>query len=143
MADVDRHNGMNADEPTWQEFEEKVKSILEGHGYETKFRVIFKDETGRAEIDVVAEHFGLILAIDAKRYTKRWYRVSALKKQSEKHVERCKRYEKLTGKKVIPIVVSLIDDQIVFHGGCIVIPFDSLNDFLLNLHYYLAEFGFE
>jgi len=132
----------NENEPTWQEFEEKVREVLEGHGYTTSFRVVFRDEEGRAEIDVVAERFGLILAIDAKRYTKRWHRVSALKKQSEKHAERCKRYERLTGRKVIPVVVSLIDDRIVFHEGCIVVPFDNLDDFLLNLHHYLAEFGF-
>lgn len=127
---------------SWQEFEKTTKEILENHGFDTKFRFVFKDEIGKAEIDVLAERYDLILAIDAKRYTAKWYRKSALKKQAERHVERCKRYTKLINKKVIPILVSLIDDSVVFHAGCIVVPFDSLNDFLINLHAYLADFGF-
>ncbi|RLI75188.1 hypothetical protein DRO97_03930 [Archaeoglobales archaeon] len=127
---------------SWQEFEEITKKILETHGFDTKFRFIFKDEIGKAEIDVLAERHDTTLAIDAKRYTAKWYRKSALKKQAERHVERCRRCAKLINKKVIPIIVSLIDDSVVFHGGCIVVPFDSLNDFLINLHAYLAEFGF-
>jgi lipocalin len=121
----------------WQEFEERTREILEKHGFKTK-KVVFRDEHGRAEIDVVAERFDLTLAIDAKRYAGQWYRISALKKESEKHAEKCRRYEKLVGKRIIPIVVSLIDDRILFHGS-IVVPFDNLNEFLLDLHRYLAE----
>jgi len=127
---------------SWQEFEKITKSVLESHGFETKFRFVFKDEKGKSEIDVLATKHDTILAIDAKRYTAKWHRKSALKKQAEKHAERCKRYSKLVNKKAIPVIVSLIDDSIVFHEGCIVVPFESLNDFLINLHAYLAEFGF-
>lgn len=127
---------------SWQEFEEITKNVLESHGFETKFRFVFKDESGKAEIDVFALRHDIILAIDAKRYTAKWHRKYALKKQAEKHAERCERYSKLINKKVVPVIVSLIDDNIVFHEGCIVVPFESLNDFLTNLHAYLAEFGF-
>ncbi|WP_232215805.1 restriction endonuclease [Archaeoglobus veneficus] len=124
---------------SWQEFEEATKEILEAHEFKTAFRVVFKDEKGRAEIDVVAERYGFILAIDAKRYTHTWYRASALRKEAKKHAERCKRYEKIVGKKVVPVIVSLIDDSIVEHEGCIVVPFHAFNDFLLNLEAYIDE----
>ncbi len=127
---------------SWQEFEKITKTILESHGFETKFRFVFKDKKSKSEIDVLAVRHDIMLAIDAKRYTAKWHRKSELKKQAEKHVERCDRYSKLVNKKVIPVIVSLIDDSIVFHEGCIVVPFESLNDFLINLHAYLAEFGF-
>lgn len=127
---------------SWQEFEKITKTILESHGFETKFRFVFKDKKSKSEIDVLAVRHNIMLAIDAKRYTAKWHRKSALKKQAEKHVERCNRYSKLVNKKVIPVIVSLIDDSIVFHEGCIIVPFESLNDFLINLHTYLAEFGF-
>ncbi|RLI76055.1 hypothetical protein DRP05_13585 [Archaeoglobales archaeon] len=127
---------------SWQEFEEITKTILESHGFETKFRFVFRDEKSKSEIDVLAVRHDIMLAIDAKRYTAKWHRKSALKKQAEKHVERCERYSKLINKRVIPVIVSLIDDQIVFHEGCIVVPFESLNDFLIDLHAYLDEFGF-
>jgi len=128
---------------SWQEFEEAIREILEIHGFSTKFRYVFRDEKGKAEVDVLAERFGLTIAIDAKRYTERWYRLSAIKKEAEKHAERCKRLEKITGKRVIPAVVPLIDDSIYFYGGAIIVPFGKLNDFLINIHAYLDELGFE
>ncbi|ADC64523.1 conserved hypothetical protein [Ferroglobus placidus DSM 10642] len=127
---------------TWQEFEEEILKIFEEHGFKSKRRFIFRDEIGRGEIDILAERFGIILAVDAKRYTEGWYRLSALKREAKKHAERCRRLEKVIGRKVIPVIVPLIDDRVYFHHSFIV-PFVSLNDFLLNLHYYLAEFGFE
>ena len=127
---------------SWQEFEEEILRIFEEHGFKSRKRYVFKDEKGRAEVDILAERFGVILAVDAKRYTEGWYRLSALKREAKKHAERCRRLERVIGKRVIPVVVPLIDDRIYFHHSFIV-PFLSLNDFLLNLHYYLVEFGFE
>ena len=124
----------------WQDFEEFVRDIFNEHGYETRFRVIFTDSEGKSEIDVVAEKFGKIIAIDAKKYSKGWYRTSALKNQARKHFDRCKRFSRLKGDEVIPVIVSFIDDSVFYHSGCIVIPIDKLNDFLLNIDAYLAEF---
>ena len=128
---------------SWQEFEEAIREILEIHGFSTKFRYVFKDERGKAEIDVLAERYSLVLAIDAKRYTEGWYRLSAIKKEAEKHAGRCRRLERLAGGKVIPVIVPLIDDVIYLHEGSIIVPFSKLNDFLLNIHAYLHEFGFD
>ncbi|RLI87350.1 MAG: hypothetical protein DRO98_04250 [Archaeoglobales archaeon] len=124
---------------SWQEFEELAREILEAHGFKTAFRVVFRDEYGRSEIDVVAERYGLILAIDAKCYTHTWYRASVLRREAKKHVQRCKRYEKVSGKSVVPVILSLIDDGIVSHEGCIVVPFQAFNDFLLNVEAYIDE----
>lgn len=125
----------------WQEFEELVKGIFDSHDFQTKFRVVFKDDEGKSEIDVVARKFGQVIAIDAKKYSEWWHRSSALKRQAEKHLERCDRYSQFTEEEVIPVIVSFIDDQIFDHWGCIVVPIEKLNDFLLNIHTYLDEFG--
>lgn len=127
---------------SWQEFEEEILKVLEEHGFKSKRRFVFKDEIGKGEVDVLAERFGIVLAVDAKRYTEGWYRLSALKREAKKHAERCRRLERVIGRRVIPVIVPLIDDQVYFYHSFIV-PYTSLNDFLLNLHYYLAEFGFE
>lgn len=126
----------------WQEFEEIVKRICEEHGFSTRFRFVFADEEGRAEIDVVAERYGLTLCLDAKLYSTSRYRAYQLKKEAEKHKKRCDRFEKVTGRKAVPVVVSFIDDSIYFHEGCIIVPFDSLNHFLTEVHYYLSVFGY-
>ena len=127
---------------SWQEFEEFVRYVFESHGFETQFRVVFRDEEGRSEIDVVAERGSICLAADAKRYTEGWYRLTAIKREAEKHESRCRRFSRVTGKKAIPVVVPLIDDGIALHGSCIIVPFRALNDFLSNLELYLAEFGY-
>lgn len=124
----------------WQEFEEFVKKVFDEHGYETDFRVVFTDSEGKSEIDIVAEKFGRIIAIDAKRYSEGWYRASAIKTQAKKHVDRCERFSRLRKADIIPVIVSFIDDSIFCHSGCIVVPVDKLNDFLLNIEAYLAEF---
>ncbi|MEM0203397.1 MAG: hypothetical protein QXO16_06195 [Archaeoglobaceae archaeon] len=127
---------------SWQEFEEQVRRVCEEHGFKTLFRHFFKDELGRAEIDVVAERGMILLCMDAKLYSGHRYRVSQIKKEAKKHVERCKRFSKVKGKKAIPVLISFIDDAIYFHEGCIIVPFDSLNTFLAEIYYYLAEFGY-
>jgi len=123
----------------WEEFERFIKEIAEYHGFHTEHRVIFKDDHGRSEIDVLAERFDIILAIDAKRYTQSWYRASAIRREAKKHSERCKRFEKVIGKRVVPVIVSLIDDEILKHEGCLIVPVDKFNDFLNSIHLYLEE----
>ncbi len=126
----------------WQDFEVEVKKICEEHGFRTYFHQFFKDEIGKAEIDVVAERGNIILCIDAKLYSGHRYRVSQLKKEAEKHSFRCERFSKLSGKSAVPVIISFIDDAIYFHKGCIIVPFESLNHFLTEIYYYLAEFGY-
>ncbi|MCS7144919.1 MAG: hypothetical protein NZ879_07875 [Archaeoglobaceae archaeon] len=126
----------------WQDFELEVKKICEEHEFSTIFHHFFKDEIGGAEIDVVAERGNILLCLDAKLYSGHRYRVSQLKKEAEKHAERCKRFSKVIGKKAVPVIISFIDDAIYFHGDCIIVPFASLNHFLAEIYYYLAEFGY-
>ncbi len=126
----------------WQDLESEVMRICESHGFKTSLRVVFQDEIGRGEIDVVAERFDLLLCFDAKLYSAHRYRVSQLKREAKKHAERCSRFSKLARKNAVPVVVSFIDDGVYFHEGCIIVPFSSLNEFLSNIHYYLAEFGY-
>ncbi len=126
----------------WQEFEELISKILEEHGFEVKRRVVFRDKIGRSEIDAVAKRGNTILAIDAKRYTEGWYRLSAIKREARKHAKRCERYSKIVGNNVVPVVVPLIDDGVIYYCGCLIVPFRAINDFLCNIELYLVEFGF-
>jgi|Deesub1362A_J573_1020465.scaffolds.fasta_scaffold00239_51 hypothetical protein len=141
MSMSDGREMSERDPEKWQEFEEAVRKIFDAHEFKTSFRVVFKDNEGRSEIDVVAERFNLLICIDAKFYSARRYRRSHLKNEAEKHFKRCQRYSKIAGKRALPVIVSLIDDQIYIHSNCLIVPFDKLNDFLANIHYYLAEFG--
>lgn len=126
----------------WQEFEEAVREIFEAHNFKTTFRYVFRDSEGKAEIDIIAERHGIVLCIDAKLYSASRYRASQIRKEAEKHRNRCERYSKLTGKDAIPVLVPFIDDSMRFHDGCLIVPFNTLNNFLSEIHYYLSEFGY-
>ncbi|MEM0350449.1 MAG: hypothetical protein QXR27_01895 [Archaeoglobaceae archaeon] len=130
------------EEIKWQDFEIEVRKICEEHGFRTSFREIFRDEIGKAEIDVIAERGKILLCIDAKMYSKHRYRVSQLKREAKKHVERCRRFSKIKGKKAIPVIITFIDDFVYYYEGCIIVPFNSFNHFLTEIYYYLSEFGY-
>jgi|Deesub1362A_J573_1020465.scaffolds.fasta_scaffold00136_54 hypothetical protein len=127
-------------ELTWQEFEENVEEILKQHSFETSLRKVFKTNQ-KYEIDVVAFRYGLYLGIDCKLYGPQRYRLSQIKKEAEKHVERCNEFQKVVDKRVIPVLVTYIEEEIYLHSGCIIVPYTRLNDFLNNLEYYLDALG--
>ncbi|MCS7118436.1 MAG: hypothetical protein RMH75_05440 [Archaeoglobaceae archaeon] len=126
----------------WQDFEVEVKRICEEHNFLTFFRHFFKDELGKAEIDVVAERGNILLCIDAKLYSRNRYRVSQIKREAKKHSERCKRFSRIKGKRAVPVIITSIDDSIYYYEGCIIVPYHSFNYFLSEVYYYLTEFGY-
>jgi len=127
-------------ELTWQEFEEEVEKILQQHHFETFLRKVFKTKQ-KYEMDVVAFRYGLCLGIDCKLYGPHRYRLSQIKKEAEKHVERCLEFQKLVSQKVIPILVTHIEEEIRLHSGCIIVPYSRFDDFLNHLEYYLDGLG--
>ncbi|MFQ5888218.1 MAG: restriction endonuclease [Candidatus Hydrothermarchaeales archaeon] len=125
------------DASSWQEFEELTRDIMELHGFVAEFRKVFRTRERRFEIDVVAEKGESCIAIDCKRYGYSRYRRSQLRSEVEKHSLRCREFEKLKEKKITPVIVSFLDDDLVVENGCIFVPIKKLNDFLMNLEYYL------
>jgi hypothetical protein len=130
------------DDITWQEFEERTRDVLSAHDFKVKFREVFRTEQQGYQIDVVGYRKDLCVCLDAKRYTKGHHRASALREQARHHYYRCIAHEKKFGIRSIPVIVSLIDDSLMVENGSIIVPFDALNDFLLNLDQYLEELSY-
>ncbi len=127
-------------EEKWQNFEEFVAYILEEHGFKTKTRARFKK--GKYEIDVLAEMEDFILAIECKKWRGRSQNRAKLKSAAEKHTEKCEIISELMKKKVIPVIVTLIDSGIekesgVKESGVIFVPAFKFNYFLLNLYQFI------
>lgn len=125
----------------WQELEEITFKALESHGFECMLRKVFKDSSRRYEIDVIAMEENLTLAFDCKYYLRTKSRTSALRREARKHFRRCERYRELTGERVIPILLTFLDDSLFCMEGCVVVPLRALNDFLLRRHFYLELFS--
>ncbi len=122
---------------SWQEFEELTRDIIELHGFKAEFRKVFRNQDRKFEVDVVATKDDLCLAIDCKLYGYSRYRRSQLRSEAEKHSIRCKELEKLVGMRVTPLIVSLLDDDLLIENGCLFVPITKLNDFLINQERYM------
>ncbi|MGZ4863779.1 MAG: hypothetical protein ACXV5H_01310 [Halobacteriota archaeon] len=123
--------------PTWQEFEEQIRDFLECAGFSTHFRKVFVASGRRYEIDVVAYRFDTTLLIDAKRYGKARLRSSSIRAQARKHLARCREFDRAFSVSSVPIIVSWIDDALLSEGDCFIVPFDTLEDFIVHLERYI------
>jgi hypothetical protein len=124
-------------ELTWQEFEEQIRDVLECAGFSTDFRKVFVAAGRRYEIDVVAYRFDTTLLIDAKRYGRARLRSSSIRAQARKHLARCGEFDRAFSLSSVPVIVSWIDDALLSEGDCFIVPFDKLEDFIVNLECYV------
>ncbi len=119
---------------SWKEFEEKIEEIFKTHGFKTRKNFVFKTSK-RFEIDILAEKRDLVFIVDCKQWGKGRYKISSLKKAAEKNLERMKELQNtLLGrnKKIIPIIVTLLDECFYEHDGVYIVPLFKLNNFLLQ-----------
>ena len=130
--------GAEADNvPTWQEFEEQIRDVLECAGFSTDFRKVFMAAGRRYEIDVVAHRFDTTMLIDAKRYGRARLRSSSVRAQARKHLARCGEFDRAFSVSSVSVIVSWIDDALLSEGGCFIVPFDKLEDFVVHLECYV------
>jgi len=119
------------------EFEEYVLKIIEPFAERIEFRKVFSNEERRFEIDIVSHMKDFCLCIDCKHYGTTRHRTYGLKSEAKKHTLRCIEFEKKSGKKCIPALVTLLDDNISFEFDCLIIPYYKFNYFLNNIEQFL------
>ena len=125
--------------PSWQQVEHAARERLEAHGFHVQFRRVFRGQHRKFEVDVVARRGGVVLAVDCKRYGPGRARAGALRRQCATHAARCAALARLDGAPVYPVLVSLLDDRLLFERGCLVVPLAALDDFLAHLEAYLEQ----
>ncbi len=113
---------------SWQSFEGVVGSIFESHDFEAEVSVVKIFEKTKRQYDVLAKKYDLFIGVDCKK----WKRSSesAIKKAVEKQSERCSRI------RAKPMIVTLLDEDIISIKGVPVVPVFKLNDFLMSQVYY-------
>jgi len=115
----------------WRDFEGLVSQILLENGFEVEKNVILTKP--RMEIDVVGVKLNVVILIDCKH----WKRMSnsALIEIVKKQVNRVKRYaSKLTGVMVVPVIVTLHQEEIIFVNKVPIVPIMQLSSFLDELY---------
>ncbi|MHA2064198.1 MAG: hypothetical protein ACXABY_07440 [Candidatus Thorarchaeota archaeon] len=136
---------------TWKDFEGFVSNILTENEYKCveSFRKRGTSEAKGMEIDVIGVRGSSIAAIDAKMWGVRTGKSSALKSAAEKQKERTKRLcgmmarlgEKIDGLikghyTLMPILVTWMVEEVVFHEGVPIVPAFLLNSFLQDIAIY-------
>ncbi|MCD6371217.1 MAG: restriction endonuclease, partial [Candidatus Aenigmarchaeota archaeon] len=122
----------------WRFFENFVREIFELHGFRTKIHIRVGPKNGKKEIDILAYNNFLAFLVECKRWWRGRYKNYALKKEAQKHLERVRllsSYSFIVRKrKVVGIIVTLLDEQIKKENSIYFVPLWRLNTFLLHCY---------
>lgn len=114
----------------WQYFEKLVEFIFHENGFDVKQNIIVKDGYGiKRQFDVIAKRYKITFLIECKKWKGKKERTSALKGAVKKHIERCQLYEGVNGPG-IPVIVTLLEEQIIEHEGVLIVPIMKLNNWI-------------
>jgi hypothetical protein len=124
----------------WQYFEKLVAFIFEENGFDSKQNVIVKEPPHKRQFDVIAKRYSLTYLVECKKWKSRREKTAALKSAVAKHLERCALYEAALLEKAlaenkekgIPLIVTLLEEDITEHEGVLIVPIMKLNWFLNN-----------
>jgi Holliday junction resolvase len=114
----------------WQNFERLVSFIFEENGFQVKTNTVKTFNRKRRQYDVIAKKNNEIFLVECKKWAGNRTRLSALKAAIEKHKERTEFYKNLTKEHAIPIIVTLIEEEIKFYEEVPIVPISKLNSFL-------------
>ncbi len=114
----------------WQYFEKLVGWIFEKNGFETEVNKVIIFEKGRRQFDVVARRFQTTFLIECKKWSGKRSKTGLVKKVAERHIEKCKLYRETEANEVIPLVVTLMQEDIVSHENIPIVPIEKLNSFI-------------
>jgi hypothetical protein len=120
----------------WQNFERLAAFIFEKNDFEVKINTVKTFSKKRRQYDVIANRGRQIFLIECKKWAGNRYRLSALKKAVEQHRERTTFYKNITDEDAIPIIVTLIEEEIRFYEGVPIVPIQKLNSFINELDKY-------
>jgi hypothetical protein len=74
--------------------------------------------------------------VECKKWAGNRYRLSAVKKAVEQHKERTTFYAAITHEDAIPLLVTLIEEEIRVYEGVPIVPVQKLNSFVNELDGY-------
>lgn len=115
----------------WQYFEKLAAFIFEQSGFDAKQNVVVKSGGTKRQFDVVAKDVGKTFLVECKKWESRKEKTSALRSAVNKHLERCSFYSSINrNENIIPILVTLMDEDTAMHEGVPIVPIMKLNAFL-------------
>jgi protease II len=117
-------------ESVWQNFERLTAFIFEKNDFRVTVNTVKTCNKKRRQYDVIARKANLTFLVECKKWAGNRYRLSALKKAIVQHKERTVFYESITNEEAIPVIVTLIEEQIRIFEGVPLVPVSKLNAFI-------------
>lgn len=114
----------------WQNFERLAAFIFEENEFQVKTNIVKTLNRKRRQYDVIAKKNNQTLLVECKKWAGNRYRLSAIKRAIIQHKERTEFYKDVTGEDAIPIIVTLIEEEIQFYEEVPIVPIHKLNSFL-------------
>ncbi len=117
----------------WQNFERLAGFIFEKNDFRVAVNTVKTHKKKRRQYDVIARKGDQTVLAECKRWSGNRYRLSALKKAILQHKERTAFYETITNEDAIPVIVTLIEEEIRVFEGVPLVPVLRLDAFLDEL----------
>jgi protease II len=114
----------------WQNFERLAAFIFEKNEFQVKINIVKTLNRKRRQYDVIAKKNHKTFLVECKKWAGNRYRLSAIKRAIIQHKERTEFYKNITREDAIPIIVTLIEEEIQFYEEVPIVPIHKLNSFL-------------
>ena len=125
-----------SEEVVWQNFERLAAFIFEKNNFRVNVNTVKTYQKTKRQYDVIAWKGNQTFLVECKKWAGNRYRLSAIKKAVEQHKERTTFYAAITNEDAIPLLVTLIEEEIRFYEGVPIVPVQKLNSFVNELDRY-------
>jgi protease II len=119
-----------SEEVVWQNFERLAAFIFEKNNFLVKVNTVKTYQKTKRQYDVIAWKGNQTFLVECKKWAGNRYRLSAIKKAVEQHKERTMFYETITNEDAVPLLVTLIEEEIQFYEGVPIVSIQKLNSFV-------------
>jgi len=126
-----------SEEVVWQHFERLAAFIFEKNNFSVKVNTVKTYQKTKRQYDVIAWKDNQTFLVECKKWAGNRYRLSAVKKAVEQHKERTAFYAAITNEDAIPLLVTLIEEEIRVYEGVPIVSIQKLNGFVNELDGYV------
>lgn len=120
-------------EGVWQHFERLAAFIFEKNEFSVNVNTVKTLNRQRRQYDVIARRGDQTFLVECKKWAGSRYRLSALKRAVLQHKERTVFYETLMQEDAVPVIVTLIEEEILVYEGVPLVPVLRLDAFIREL----------
>jgi len=144
FEDIDSNGDLEivSEESQWQNFERLTAFIFEKNDFEVKVNTVKTWNKKRRQYDVIARKSNQTFLVECKKWAGNRYRLSALKRAVGQHKERSTFYESIMNEDAIPLLVTLIEEEIRVFEGVPLVPVGKLDSFIGELDSYVNGHSF-